>query len=60
MAVTQSIITGEDVFYCASANKISHVLCWESGVSATSGGQTLGYDVQPGPQPMCPGAQPLR
>lgn len=53
-------INDEDVLYCASTDNISHVLCWEMGVSATSGGQTLGYDVKPGPQPMCPGAEPLR
>ena len=49
-----------DVLYCASTDNISHVLCWENGVPATSGGQMLSYDVKPGPQPMCPGAQPLR
>jgi hypothetical protein len=58
LAVTQSTITDDDVFYCASTDNISHVLCWESGVSATSGDQTLSYDIKPGPQPMCPGAQP--
>jgi hypothetical protein len=51
-------INDVDVLYCASTDNISHVLCWENGVPATSGDQTLGYDVKPGPQPMCPGATP--